>query len=303
MASQCYRLLLGTGLFLSAASLSAQKSPATSAPTAQAAPAPAAAADDTAALAKATQNPVASLISVPFQNNSNFGVGPYNRTQDVFNIQPVIPKPLGDNWMLITRIIQPIVWQPTPAANLGGQYGIGDMNPTFFLSPANPGKVIWGVGPAMVFPTATSTALGQGKLSFGPSVVLLAQPGKWTIGALTNNVWSVAGSSHRPSVNQFLLQYFINYNMKKGWYLTSSPILTANWNSQASGEAANGNDTTSGGVWTIPFGGGAGRIMRLGFQPVNIAVNFYGNAVHPTGASSWGMRLQIALLYPKKPKG
>src|SRR5271170_2708844 len=111
-----HRLLLSAGLFLCAAVLSAQDTPVSSAPKAQAAPAPAAAADDTAALAKATQNPVASLISVPFQNNSNFGVGPYNRTQDVLNIQPVIPARISEKWMLISRIIQPIVWQPTSSA-------------------------------------------------------------------------------------------------------------------------------------------------------------------------------------------
>jgi hypothetical protein len=116
---------------------------------------------------------------------------------------------------------------------------------------------------------------------------------------LVNNVWSVAGSAHRPSVNQMLLQYFINYNMKKGWYLTSAPIITANWRSKGTGEAADGNDTTGGSVWTVPFGGGVGRIMKLGFQPVNLSLNFYGNAVHPPGASSWGMRIQVALLYPK----
>jgi hypothetical protein len=296
------RRLIWAGLLLYAATLSAQDAPVSPAPKAQAAPAPAAAADDTAALAKATQNPVASLISVPLQNNSNFGVGPYNRTQDVFNIQPVIPTRISENWMLITRVIQPLVWQPYSTQNAGGQAGLGDMNPTFFLSPAKPGKLIWGVGPAMVFPTATSTVLGQGKLSFGPSVVALVQPGPWTIGFLVNNVWSVAGSSHRPSVNQMTLQYFINYNMKKGWYLSSSPIVTANWHNKASGDAANVDDTTAGGRWTLPFGGGVGRIMRIGFQPVNLSASFYGNAVHPPGASNWGMRLQIALLYPKLTK-
>jgi hypothetical protein len=302
MTKQRCRSLVGAGLFLCAVTLSAQDAAVSFAPEDQkaAAPAaPAAAGNDTADLAKATQNPVASLISVPFQNNSNFGVGPYNRTQDVLNVQPVIPARISENWMLISRIIQPIVWQPTAAANTGGEYGFGDMNPTFFLSPAKPGKLIWGVGPAIVIPTATSTSLGQGKLSFGPSVVALTQPGPWTIGALVNNVFSVAGSPHRPYVNQMLLQPFINYNMKKGWYLTTGPIITANWRSKGSGEAANGNDTTGGSVWTVPVGGGAGRIMRLGFQPVNISASFYGNAVHPPGASSWGMRLQIALLYPK----
>ena len=168
------------------------------------------------ALQKATQNPVASLISVPLQNNTNFGYGPYNRDQDVLNIQPVMPTHLGKNWMLISRIIQPIVWQPYPNQNAGGEYGLGDMNPTFFLSPAEPGKVIWGAGPAFVIPTATNTILGQGQFSIGPSFVALWQPDHWTIGALVNNVWSVAGESGRAPVNQMLLQYFINYNMKKG---------------------------------------------------------------------------------------
>ena len=298
MKRQGPRLLLAGMSFLYAALLSSL----TPALKAQGKPAPAAAEGDTAALAKATQNPVASLISVPLQNNSNFSVGDYDRTQNVLNIQPVIPARISEHWMLITRIIQPIVWQPYAAQTTGGQSGIGDMNPTFFLSPAKPGKLIWGFGPAMVFPTATSTLTGQGKLSFGPSAVALVQPGHWTLGALANNVFSVAGSSHRPSVNQMLLQYFVNYNLKKGWYITSSPIITANWHNKAAGEAANGGDTTSGGTWTIPFGGGAGRIMRLGPQPVNISVAFYGNAVHPPGASNWSMRLQLALLYPKKPK-
>jgi hypothetical protein len=306
MTKECRRQFLWATLFLYAAALSAQDSGVSFAPEAQAAPAKAAsgpaAANDADALAKATQNPVASLISVPLQNNSNFGVGAYNRTQDILNIQPVIPAKISPKWMLISRIIQPIIWQPNTTANSGGQAGFGDMNPTFFLSPANPGKLIWGVGPAMVFPTATSTSLGQGKLSFGPSVVALVQPGPWTLGFLTNNVWSVAGSSHRPSVNQMLLQYFVTYNLKKGWNISSSPILTANWNNKANGDAADGDDTTPGGRWTIPFGGGVGRITRIGYQPVNISAAFYGNVVHPPGASPWGVRLQLALLYPRKPQ-
>ena len=247
-------------------------------------------ANTTESLQKATQNPVANLISVPVQNNSNFGIGPYDRTQDVLNIQPVIPVKLNEKWNLITRIIQPIVWQPYPSANTGGEYGLGDMNPTFFLSPGKPGKVIWGAGPAFVIPTATNDILGQGKFSIGPSFVALAQPGHWTVGALVNNVFSVAGSSHRPYVNQMLLQYFINYNMKKGWYITVQPILTADWRA------------SSGNMWTVPFGGGVGRIMKLGFQPVNITGQFYGNALYPSGASSWSMRLQIAFLFPKLSK-
>ena len=192
--------------------------------------------------------------------------------------------------MVISRIIQPIVWQPYSSSDTGGEYGLGDMNPTFFLSPRNPGKVIWGVGPAFVIPTATNEILGQGKFSLGPSFVALAQPGHWTLGLLVNNVWSVAGSGSRPDVNQMLLQYFINYNLKKGWYLSFSPIITANW------KASDDN------VWTVPFGGGIGRVMKLGFQPVSILAQVYGNAIHPPGASPFGLRVQIAFLFPKLSK-
>jgi len=192
--------------------------------------------------------------------------------------------------MLISRIIQPIVWQPYSAQTTGGEFGFGDMSPTFFLSPANPGKLIWGAGPAWVFPTATNQLLGQGKVSVGPSVVALLQPGHWTLGVLVNNVWSFAGSGSRPKVNQMTLQYFINYNLKKGWYLSISPTVTANW------KASSGN------IWLVPVGGGVGRILRLGMQPVNISASFFGNAVRPTNASTWSMRLQISFMFPKGSK-
>ena len=172
------------------------------------------------------------MISVPLQNNTAFGVGPYDRDQNVLNIQPVIPIRISENWNLISRIIQPIVWQPNVQQPTQGWFGLGDMNPTFFLSPAAPHKLIWGVGPTLVIPTATADQLGQGKFSMGPAVVLLATPGHWVIGTLINNVWSVAGSGSRLPVNQMLFQWFVNYNLKKGWYLVTSPINTADWRAE-----------------------------------------------------------------------
>jgi len=255
-------------------------------------PAAAANADE---LRKEAQNPVASLISVPLQDNFNGGIDPGNRTQNVLNIQPVIPLKVNDNWNLIIRWITPIIYQPLPAPSPPPQVGVaglGDMQPTFLLSPRKPHKLIWGVGPIIQMPTATSQYLGQGKLALGPNVVALMMPGHFVLGVLVNNIWSIAGGGSRPDINQFLLQYFVNYNMKKGWYLTTQPIINANWNTPA----------TNGGVWTVPFGGGVGRIMKLGFQPVNISVQAYGNAVHVPGASSWNVRASFALLFPKLTK-
>jgi hypothetical protein len=247
-----------------------------------------AAQDNTDSLRKAAQNPVASLISVPIQENWNFDIGPYDRTQNVMNIQPVIPFSVGENWNLITRWITPIVYQPDPTTEHQGYYGLGDLNPSFFLSP-KVSKVIWGIGPTFVLPTAFNTTyLGQGKFSIGPTVVVLVQPAHWTLGFLSNNVWSVAGHKDKPAVNEFLLQYFINYNMKKGWFITLQPTITANWRASEDNK------------WVLPFGGGLGRIMKLGAQPVNLNAQFYGNAIHPPGQSPWKFVAQIAFLFPKK---
>lgn len=281
--------------------LAAQDTPVSPEGTQVATDATPAAATNSDALRNAAQNPIASLISVPIQNIDNFNIGPANRTQNVLNIQPVIPLSLSTNWNLVVRWIMPIIYQPIPVpqpapgapVQTTGVNGLGDMNPSFFLVPKKTGKIIWGIGPTLVLPTATNTTfLGQGKLSMGPSVVVLVQPPHFTIGFLTNNYWSVAGHSNndKPAVNQFLLQWFVNYNMKKGWYLTTAPIITANWRA---------NDSN---VWTVPFGGGVGRIMKMGFQPVNISAQFYGNAVHPPGASPWNFKVQIALLFPKLTK-
>lgn len=242
---------------------------------------------DQAELAKAAQNPVASMISLPFQNNFNFGLGPFDRTQYILNIQPVVPISLSENWNLISRTILPVVYQPDTWAPGGSTGGVGDIQATFFLSPAKPGKVIWGVGPVLQMPTGTNPMLTQGKWGLGPSIVLLSMPGHFVLGILANNIWSVGGQKDRAEVNQFLLQYFINYNLKQGWYLTSAPVLTANW------KAADGEK------WTVPFGAGVGRIFRVGKQPMNGQVAAFYNAEKPDGGADWSLRLQLQLLFPK----
>jgi len=168
---------------------------------------------------------------------------------------------------MIARVIIPLVQQPDVTQKSTGAYGLGDMNPSFFFSPVKVNKVIWGIGPAIVLPTATNQTLGQGQMEPWPNGCGAGAAKHWTVGALVNNVWSVSRQSARPDVNQMLFQYFINYNLEKGWYLTSSPIITANWNAP------------SGNQWVVPVGGGVGRVFRLGFQPVNVSLAVFGNAV------------------------
>ncbi len=237
-------------------------------------------------LAKATQNPLASMISLPFQNNTNFGIGPDDDTQNILNIQPVWPFSLSEDWNFITRTIIPVISQPGVAPGESRTNGLGDVTFTGWVSPKNSGKWIWGVGGALVLPTATDDALGNDKWSVGPSVVVLTMPGKWVIGSLISNVWSVGGSGDQD-VNFFTWQYFINYNMDNGWYLTSAPIITANWE-------ADSNNT-----WTVPFGGGVGKIFRIGKQPLNAQVSAYYNVEKPASGADWQLRLQLQMLFPK----
>jgi hypothetical protein len=238
-------------------------------------------------LAKKSQNPIADLVSLPFQSNTNFNAGPFNRTQEVLNIQPVVPLHINADWNLIARTIVPVISQPDPIFN-SSTNGIGDVTEELFLSPLHSGPLIWGVGPVFTIPSATDPILGQGKVLLGPTVVLLTTPGHWVIGILANNQWSVGGDPLRPRVNEFLAQPFINYNMAHGWFLTSSPLITANW------LAAPGQQ------WLVPVGGGLGRVFKLGDQPMSAYVSAYYNPIRPDEAPSWQLRGELSLLFPER---
>jgi len=244
-------------------------------------------AEEAAELAKKTQNPVSDLVSLPFQYNIEFGLGPRNRDRHVLNIQPVAPVELNDRWNLITRTILPITSAPGFAPGEDRNTGLGDLSYTAFFSPSGAGSFTWGLGPVLSIPTATDTALGTGKWSIGPSAVALGMKGPWVAGALVSNVWSFAGDDDRPDVSFMTLQPFVNYNMQGGWYITSSPILTANW------EAPEGEE------WTVPLGGGFGRVFKAGGQAMNFQIQAFGYADAPTGGPDWALRFQLQLLFPK----
>jgi hypothetical protein len=238
------------------------------------------------------------MISLPFQNNTSFGIGPDDAISNVLNIQPVYPVSLGGKWNLINRGIVPLIYRDELIPETGSASGLGDISYTGFISPAQPGKLIWGVGPSFLFPTATEDRWASDKWSAGAGVVLLAMPGHWVLGVLVQNVWSFAGDEDADDVNQLLLQPIINYNLKKGWYITSVPVITANW------EADSDNR------WTVPVGGGAGKIMKWGKQPVDAQIQAFYNVIHPkpfvgqapnlaNEGSNWTIRLQIKLLFPK----
>ncbi len=237
-------------------------------------------------LAKESQNPLGDLISFTSENKTSFSVGPEAAVVNRNDLKLVYPVHLGE-WILVNRPIFPVIYQGERVEGEGTKMGWGDLNYQGFFTPAAPGKILWGVGPSLFIPTHSDDRLGSDKWSGGPAAVVLAKPGPWLFGSLVQNIWSFAGDSDAPDINLFSLQYFINYNLGDGWYLTSTPTITADWE-------ADGDDR-----WTVPFGGGVGRLIRIGEQPIDLRGQGQWNAVAPDGAASWTLQLQVKLLFPK----
>jgi hypothetical protein len=245
-------------------------------------------AQESSNIAKQAQNPIARLISVPFENDFNPQTGIDKEDSYVLEMKPVVPFTLSKDWNLITRTIVPVIQVPDLAPGINGTTGLGDVSLSLFLSPAKAGPIIWGAGPIVSFPTATQDILGTKKLSVGPTVVALRSQGHWLYGTLVYNLFSVAGPSARKDVNQMLMQPFVNYNLRHGWYLTSSPIITADWEKQRAER------------WVVPVGGGVGKIVHFEKLPVNIYTQFFRNAEYPDGTTKWSARFQMQFLFPKK---
>jgi len=231
-------------------------------------------------LAKMSQNPLANMMSFPFQNNTVFGVGDFERTTNVLNIQPVLPFFDGK---LITRTIIPLASKPVGESET--LTGIGDISFSAFYAPTPKNGLTWGVGPIVVIPTGNDVS--SKKWSIGPSLLVLKMEKKWVYGFLVNNVWSVGGDENANDINSMLIQYFINYNFPGGWYLSSAPIITANW------EAPEGEQ------WVVPFGGGGGKIIKIGKLPLNLQAQVFYDVAKSEGKGNMSLRLQAQIMLPK----
>jgi len=240
------------------------------------------------ALAKQLSNPIANLISVPFQANWDTDVGIEDDTRFLHNFQPVMPFSMNKEWNLIARVIVPYLGQP--ALSPGGEpaSGFSDILFSAFFSPAQPKRAIWGVGPVLSLPTTSEPTLGTEKWSIGPTFVILKQSGPWTYGALGNHLWSLAGDDDRDDVNQTYLQPFLAYGTKGGATFTVSSESSANW------EAPSGEE------WTVPILLQASRVTRLGRRPISIGggIGYFFETPFDAGPD-WRLRANLTLLFPK----
>lgn len=239
-----------------------------------------------AALAKATQNPLASLISVPLQNNFDWGGGPNDDGfQYKLTVQPVIPISLNADWNVISRTILPYVYQDN-VIGTSSQSGLADTSQSFFFSPVKPtkGGWIWGAGPVLQIPTATDDLLGEEKWGAGPTAAVLKQKGQWTYGALLSHTWSFAGESGRDDVNRTFLQPLVSYTTKTFTTFGLNTESAYDWEREQ---------------WTVPINATVQQLLKVGRQPLTLQLGYRYYAEGPSGAPEWGLRLQLSLLFPK----
>lgn len=233
-------------------------------------------------LMREDQNPITRFYVMRFEDNAQLGFGPDDEVVNYFRIQPLVPFDLGEDWRLLARAVIPVAHVPWPET----ADGLSDIGLLLFLTPSRADKLVWGVGPGVLLPTATDDRLGTEKWSAGPAAALVYLEGPWVVGAVAQNLWSFAGDSDRRDVNLMTLRPLVNYNLPDGWYLSSSPSIAANWE-------ADGGDR-----WLVPLGGGVGKVFAIGGQRMSLLVESYYHVVSPEVGPDWQLRVQLSFLYP-----
>jgi hypothetical protein len=240
-------------------------------------------------IAKESENPIGNLTILPFENYTNFGVGPHEGTQNILEFEPVVPVHLNADWNLINRAIIPVVWNPdlSPAPSVPQAFAPIDYSA--FLSPRNPvnGWTV-GAGPIIQLPTASSPTVGSSVWGMGPTAVVVHTSEHIVAGVLANQVWSLGGVEEGPGGRryaQFLVEPFVNYNFGHGWFLSSAPIITD-------------DQDHAGRKWTVPVGAVAGRIIKLGGKlPVKLSFGGYYNVVTPQYGARWQLQSVVAVIF------
>jgi hypothetical protein len=239
-------------------------------------------------LAIQLSNPVAALISVPFQFNYEQKIGSAREGERwLLNVQPVVPFDLNADWNIISRTILPVVWQDEIFPGAGSQSGIGDIVQSVFFSPKAPtaGGVIWGAGPVFLLKTGSNDLLTADKWGAGPTGVVIRQQGPWTVGVLANHIWSFAGNSSRADVSASFLQPFLTYTTPTATTFSLNSESTYDWNDRQ---------------WRVPINAGVSQILRIGGQLVQVgAVARYFADGPDQGPHGWGLRFSVTLLFPR----
>jgi hypothetical protein len=241
-------------------------------------------------LAREVANPISKLQAIPVQYLTELGVGPANLARTTLSIQPLLAVAVSDDISIVSRTRVPFVSSPDLTA-MGGAYtaGMGDTTERLFFVPRPTAGILWGIGPTVLLPTATARDLGAGHFAAGVNAAVITQPHPFTFGVLAGPIWSIAGPSNRPDIRQLGIAVLGTVDLPRGWYVTTAPVVTFDWSAPSPGN-----------MWTVPVGGGAGKVFRIGDVPIDLSIGAYWNVIRPdTPAAARGnTQLQLAMLLP-----
>ena len=240
-------------------------------------------------IARESENPIGNLTILPFENYINFQVGPNKGTQDILEFEPVVPFHLNADWNIVARAVIPVVWNPDLSPFPSVPQAFAPVDFSTFLTPSHSTNGwLWGVGPIAQLPTSTSPTVGSSVWGLGPTAVLVHTGDKIVAGMLANQVWSLGGVEQGPGGRRYssmLLEPFFNYNFGQGWFVSSAPLITADWD-------------RAGRKWTVPVGLEGGRIIKLGGKlPVKLWAGAYYNLIAPEYGARWTLKSSVAVIF------
>jgi hypothetical protein len=233
-------------------------------------------------LAKSAHNPFEDFVKVPIQTVTGFSIGPHHNAGESLNIEPLLPFRLTPQWDLIAQPNLTLTYMPSPHE----QFGLQDLQTSFFLTPESATEWLWGIGPIFQFPTATATGFATCRWSAGPTAALIYSHGPWFNGVLAYQLLSFAGDRNRGSINQTFIEPELSYNFESGSYIDWNPSITFDWTA----DAANG--------WTVPMGADIGKAFNVGSHAASLQFGSYDLVERPAGAPQWIIRVQLTLLFP-----
>jgi len=231
-------------------------------------------------LVKQANAPISSILQVRLQNSYVPKFTGVSGQGNTFSVAVTMPLP---EFRLLPVPQLSLLTLPAAVTVPSGLTGVGDLRFVDIAVMDAGHDILWGVGPTVVFPTASQPTTGLGKWQVGPAAAIAFAPKRWLIGVLAQNPISVGGDSTRARVNTLVLQPFLIYQFDHGWFVRSQPQLLFDWKT---------------GKQILPIDLGAGRVFSLAGQQLNCFVEGFWNLTHDGPGPSYGFTVGVSFLYP-----
>ena len=234
-----------------------------------------------------SQNPMADVMRLPVQNRFDQGVGYKDNTQYNLIFKPTMASDVAENWIMINRFDVPLIYRPGIEPGAPDDHGLADIQYESLYGPSGWRRFYWGVGPLFEIPSATDSGLGSKKWSAGLGGTAAWVGDSFVIGAGANHLVSFAGAGPEQ-VERSTIAYWAYWNFPRGWWIGTSPNNIADW------------QLPTDQVWTVPVGGGFGKVFVNGRYPINVKLEAYTFVEPPPTGAEWSLLFEVEWLFTAK---